>query len=280
MATTNFDKLINIKVDTKSLNELETSLKDIETEFNKLDSIRDKTKEQEKELISIANKKDEIIKQIEDRVPLLINRKYKSVVNAPIPAVHIFGGNDLPPTLERSKAHNRRWTIMKFSTYDSETTTDAERGYVHRAFNHCPEGVITFAVKGLIDLLNNRLTFHAWKESKENVEMWQRSNDPINSFIQEIKDGENPLVSWNDDAWTPRVDVWKRFKEWYKDSYNHDSKIPKTKFFSAIEKSGVNRRISRGVWQLSGFILREKQATFYREKNNENMEQSDIFGTF
>lgn len=197
--------------------------------------------------------KDSVIKQIEDRIPIPINRKFKSIIIAPIPAVHIFGGNDVPSTLERgSGAHTRRWTFLKINTFKAEND-NYSRDFASRAFDRCPAGVLNFALEGLKDLIESNGLYYSPVASKEAVTKWQTQNDAVSSFIEDIKNGEVPGMLWAEDSWANRAEVWRKFKEWYLDAYSRSALIPKGKFFSAVEKVGGKIRKLHGEVQMRGF---------------------------
>lgn len=226
--------------------------------------------------------KDAIIKQIEDRIPISINRKFKSVVSAPIPAVHIFGGNDIPVTFERgSGAHNRRWTFIKVDTFKAEND-NYSRNFAAETFDKNPAGVLNFALEGLRDLLTTKGLFYAPQSSKDAIEEWQTQNDVVSCFIKEIKDGEVQELDWNPEMWAIRPDLWRLFCKWHLEYYNRASKLPKGKFFSAlvVKHGGKTRRVD-GNFEISGFEIKNSEkikAEFEAREKAKNDEKTEIGG--
>lgn len=218
---------------------------------------------------------DAIVKQIEDRIPLSINRKFKAVINAPIPAVHIFGGNEIPPTLERgSGAHTRRWTFLKVEKFNAEND-GYSRDFANDVFDLCPQGVLNFALEGLCDLLGSDGLYFASEESKTIVKDWQSQNDVISCFIDDVKNGEVLEVAWTSGAWCRRSDLWKYFVAWHQLYYNRASRIPKGKFFSALEKFGADFRKYAGNHQISNFEVKSGEDIAQERRDQEKTKNEE-----
>lgn len=215
---------------------------------------------------------DSIVKKIEDRYLFPVNRKNKAVINAPIPALHIFGANGLPPTREwGSKAHNRRWTFIDFNLFEGSENQD--RDFAMRAFKSCPEGVLNFALEGLFDLIEQEGAYFSSNSSKKLVKDWQASNDPISSFLNEIKEtgarfstrvqNNGPrryepsevIVTWDENAILERPKLWDLFCDWHLDAYRYNPRMGKVKFFQAIRNIGIAEKKSDGYFLFAGFLI-------------------------
>jgi hypothetical protein len=225
---------------------------------------------------------DAIVKKIEDRHLFPINRKNKKIVTAPIPTVHIFGANMVPPTLEWStKAHDRRWTFIKYDSFDGSDNSD--RDYSLRAFDSCPEGVLNFALEGLEDIIKSKGKFYQSDESKQLIAEWQLSNDPVGSFFYEITKPEDNkhsgaiistvvcqnfpnrmtpqdvLVTFdrNDkDSLLERKKMWALFCDWHLEAYKRHPKIGKIKFFEALRRLKIAEKTIDGCRHFCGITLK------------------------
>lgn len=201
--------------------------------------------------------KDAIIKVVEDRIPIRIDRKFKKALLAPLPAVHIFGANDIPPTWERgSGAHTRRWTFIKFDSFDAVKQGKYNKDIVEDIIACGMKGVINFAVEGLKDLLSNDGHYFSPQSSITRVEEWQIENDPISSFMSDIKNDDCDTCYNVSGGKMNQADFWKCFIKWYYESYNKMPKIGKKKFFSVFDEKGAKRDKSNGTRWIHGIALR------------------------
>lgn len=201
---------------------------------------------------------DSIVKQIEDRVPITMNRKYKDAVALPLPAVHIFGGNSMPPTRSgRSMAHTRRWSFVKIEKFDSEGVHKDidQKDYATKAVRSCPTGVLNFALEGLEDLLKSEGRYFASKESVEMVEEWQNDNSPLYQFLNACREGECFGLVLQPDSWAKRSEIWRTFKDWHLDALNRKPALSRCSFFKFLYTKKYTTRISRGEWEFSGFAF-------------------------
>jgi hypothetical protein len=204
---------------------------------------------------------DAVIKQIEDRVPILINRKNKIAVRAPFPAVHVFGANDLPPTLERgSMAHTRRWTFIPCN-YFQRDITEHDKHRIDKIMQSGMQGIINFAVEGLKDLLESHGHFFVPESGREKLRKWQVENDPLASFLEAVREGGAdpkmgggyvPDIYLNDDGRCYTNIVWEEFRKWHVDAYNTLPKLPKMKFYTKLEALFGGKYKSMGHWVFRG----------------------------
>lgn len=200
---------------------------------------------------------DSVIKQIEDRVPIAINRKYKEVVSMPLPAVHIFGGNEMPPTKERgSMAHARRWSFIEVNSFSAEATSYS-RDFALDAFNECPAGVLNFALDGLLDLLESDGLYFSSEASRSNVKGWQERHDLVSCFLAAVEDGETGnLIRGDAGDCAPRKALRDAFKDWHRAEYGRDSKLALTRMTEQVAKKlGAKTRKLQGDYEISHFKL-------------------------
>lgn len=193
--------------------------------------------------------KDNIVKQIEDRVPVRIARKFKSDIDAPLPAVHIFGGNDLVKSSDGStSSFNRRWSLIKFnSIYNGKK----QRNVDATIFDSNPEGVLAFAILGLKDIIKNQGFFTAGKTSKADLKDWQLDSDVVGQFLEYSQDEESPLVI-HEDCQIKRSILGAKFYTWQDESMPHSKKISKHEFFNLLRNKDFSEKIVRGTTYFTG----------------------------
>jgi len=191
---------------------------------------------------------DAMVKQIEDREPALIRRKNKKDLRAAMPAVHIFGANDLPKTFDGSnKAHDRRWTIVKFNKpYTGKMYRDIDK----LVFNKSPRGVLNFALRGLQRLIESGGFFSESSSGKAEKDAWQLENDNVGLFLKDIEEGEVVNAAGNsleikEGLSIYRADLWDAFRKWLLDTNKGSSKIGRTKFYKLVESKGYPLRRSK-----------------------------------
>lgn len=176
---------------------------------------------------------DNHIKKIEDRIPMRIDRKFKNSIKAPLPAIHIFGGNDIPPTFEKgSGAHERRWTFIHIQGL--KVQGNYSKSFANDVFDACPQGILNFALDGLLEVLDANGHFYVPESGRRKMEQWQTAHDPVAQFIKEIGDGEVAEIRFQKGAKMKRSSVWPVFVSWYERSFNRKPRIGKIKFFEAL----------------------------------------------
>lgn len=212
---------------------------------------------------------DNHIKKIEDRIPIRIDRKFKGAVMAPLPAVHIFGGNDIPPTFEKgSGAHTRRWTFLEVAGFAAQG--NYSKSYANEVFDENPVGVLNFALEGLERVLANNGHYFVPATGKAKMQRWQMEHDPIAQFIHEIESGgsaggEGKLLDWYVDPESKalRSAIWAAFVAWYEEAYNRKPRVGKIKFYEALikEKTGGAKfevQLFEGVRYIKGLRVGKK----------------------
>lgn len=179
--------------------------------------------------------KDNIVKQIEDRNPMLINRKFKDPFYAHIPIVHIFAGNEIPPTLERgSGAYLRRWSFIHCNSMDR--SRNPTFNYANLAFEENPSGILNFALDGLLRLLNRNGKFTEYGEERKEIEAWQLEHDFVHQFLKDIGAGEAVGLRYNPEGKVKQSVVWDKFREWHETSYSRLPRIGRNKFYKVLSQ--------------------------------------------
>lgn len=194
---------------------------------------------------------DDIVKQIEDRIPVTIRRKNRTDIKAPLPSVHIFGGNDLLTSYEGySEAMQRRWTILKFNkVYDGPKS----RNFASRVFNSDPQGIVNFAVMGLQRLVDSQGYFTNFNSSKAELESWAEESDTISQFLDQALNGETEIgLVKHENSKIERKVLWDFFAKWQDDSGHRYNLITKSVFYKRIESKGYKVKTIAGVRYFSG----------------------------
>jgi len=212
---------------------------------------------------------DAVIKQIEDRVPIMINRKNKLAIRAPFPAVHVFGANDLPPTLERgSMAHTRRWTFITCN-YFHKDQAEYDKHRIDKILEAGMQGIINFAIGGLKDLLSTQGHFFVPESGVEKMRKWQVKNDPIQSFFEAIKTEEFTDLTMDPAGKCYTNVFWECFVAWYQDAYNAKPRIPKMAFYEKVEGNLGGKAKYQGHWIFKGVASKSTPVLTRVEKGGE-----------
>ncbi len=195
---------------------------------------------------------DDIIKQVEDRDSIRIERKFKDDVYAPLPALHIFGANDMPRTMEGySGAMNRRWSIISFNkVYKGKRN----RNIASVLFNENAQGVINFAVKGLIRLaLENQGFFSKSSKSAERVQEWTSQDDIMELFVDDGSyegfelDGNIVKFERHDEARFERNKLWNIFNNWQVEALARNDQIGRNSFYKMMKVKGFDVKKFEGM---------------------------------
>jgi phage/plasmid primase-like uncharacterized protein/phage/plasmid-associated DNA primase len=220
---------------------------------------------------------DANVKKIEDRQLIRIQRKYKEDLYSPLPAIHIFGANGLPPTQDgASGAHDRRWTFLKVEKYKAQGTY--RKDFANWVFDQCPHGILNFALEGLQDLLANKGHFLNPASGVKDLTQWQVEHDAIGMFLQEagaggvrtteevilskgVKVNSNTQVKVGLTYRIPTTLLWVCFKQFHLDTFNAPPKINKFQFYSGIEAKLGPRVTIHGAQHFQGLGVFEVETS-------------------
>jgi len=202
------------------------------------------------ELDSRTPMEESILKQIEDRAPITIDRKYQTAKVVPLPAIHIFACNTLPPNFEKSGALVRRISLVYFgkSLTEGEESLPPELRKTTKRWDdlcwaHNPQGILNFAIKGMHDLLESCHGHYSVPASGlEFIQEWQVSNDDIHAFIEDIKDGSlaDTIVESPEDK-ISRKEIFQAFCDWVKNKPEYTTGkhiMANSKFFTTLREKG------------------------------------------
>ena len=180
---------------------------------------------------------DAMMKKIEDRAPVRIDRKFKKPIDAWLPAVHIFGCNKLPPSYDgETKAFGRRATILEMKAFKVEEGK-VNREFAHEVFDASPQGVLNFALAGLDRLLESGGNFTQPGSGRDAMEVWQDEFDPVTQFLKELEAGElrgQVNLEGKEEDTIERKKLWENFVEWHQETYQKPSRISRIKFYEKV----------------------------------------------
>lgn len=131
---------------------------------------------------------DDLAKKVIDgRVS--IRRKNKTNVEARLPAVHIFGANEMPKSAEgMSGAYERRAIILRTDTVQPGKGGGGE--FSDWIWAQGSQGVLKAALRGLERLLARGGIYSTPESSREEMRSWGKDNDQVAQFIEAIELGE------------------------------------------------------------------------------------------
>lgn len=202
---------------------------------------------------------DANLKKIEDRIPVRIDRKYNTAVYAPLPATHIFGANGVPPTLDGSSgAHTRRWTFIEVAKYRA-TDGVYRKDFANWVFDLDPQGILNFAVQGLEDLISLDGHFTNPDSGKEKLADWQRGNDPVALFLDDVARNEldqNTRLYLDSGAQVRTTVLYKNYQTWSLET-GRKTPLTRNKFYDALRSKGFKFKKLDGYDHVSGIGVRE-----------------------
>ena len=186
------------------------------------------------EINTVKTIDDSVMKSVIDRAPMSVNRKNRDIVNAVLPAIHIFGGNGMPKSMEgASGAYNRRVIVIR-----TETVQDGDGGgdgFSRWAWDTGPEGVLKAALEGLERLMVRGGRFSVSEASRREVAEWQAEGDAVAQFLEAVGHGEIEIggsgrVVVHPDARVTSAALYTRFVAFQMDT-NPGGWVPSAKAF-------------------------------------------------
>lgn len=204
---------------------------------------------------------DDVVKQLVDRMPFPIRRKGIKDLLVPLPALHVFGANSMPPTLEGSTgAHERRWTFLRFNQVVARAGGDYDKEFDQACFEASPQGVLNFALAGLRDLLQARGHYTNPVSGKELIEDWQSARDPVALFVKAVADGEilegGTKLILDPEAEITRPQLWLAFELWFKSENPAGRVMGRTQFFAAMRNRKFRERKTEKARYFMGLGVR------------------------
>ncbi len=205
--------------------------------------------------------KDVNVKAITDRDAYSVNRKGLKIVQAYLPALHIFAANDVPASLDgASKAYDRRLIICKtekLNLVNGESRYDFEKGLWETE----RQGILERAVRGLRELHAQGGQFTRPDSSAKYVEDMQLRSDSVRQFIEDAKnkeaDGMGSSAVIEEGKWIKRTDLWEIFSHWQKTTSTHFSLIGKKEFYRRMESLDFRHSVYDGYpifWGIGSIV--------------------------
>lgn len=194
---------------------------------------------------------DDVVKMIEDRIPVTIRRKNKPDIQAPLPALHVFCGNDLMTSYEGySAAMKRRWSLFKFNkAYDGPKS----RNFAAQVFRNDPQGVLNFAILGLQRLVGSQGYFTEFKSSNEELKAWGEESDVVAQFLDAALHNETEIpIQFGEELRIERKLLWEMFFKWQEDSgLRYDMTLKQT-LYKRIAAKGYKLVKIKGAYYFKG----------------------------
>lgn len=209
---------------------------------------------------------DDLLKKIEDRRVVRIERKFMSDLYGPLPAMHIFAANRMPGSNGDSvDAYDRRMLVFRCDGWRAEPGKFI-RDYAPMVFNKNPAGILTRAIQGLEALCKTGGHFTEPERSKAEKAAWKEAHqNPVQAFIADIRDGVKQL---SQDSWkivdggqrrVERGKLWAAFSDWWNDYAPRQVPPSRSRFFDLCRQAGLEDRKIEGVRYFAGLSIVEAQ---------------------
>ena len=155
-----------------------------------------------------------VLKMVRDKTSVSMDRKGRDHVKATLPFFHIYCCNQMPPSLEgNSGALNNRVTMLYFKPgYLNGKSGIVE--YAQHIWMDDAGGVLEAAREGLADLIESKFKYYESSASKEAVKEWQKTNDSISLFFEDIELKEWRIESLEGKEWEKGLAIYDSFKMW------------------------------------------------------------------
>lgn len=207
---------------------------------------------------------DAIVKKIIERQPMRIRRKGIKDLVTTVPALHGFGGNGIPKTLDgASGAHTRRWVFLGFFKFVAQGQYDKE--FWDWCFEQSPMGILNFALEGLDDLCANRGHFVQPESGAKRKREWQEPSELPGLFLAAIEEGDvsdkNNRVWLNPKSQIGRKQIWECFKNWTEENYPRCPLAPASVLYSVLRQRGFEEKKIHGVRYFGGISIEEPEGS-------------------
>lgn len=198
---------------------------------------------------------DSILKKIEDRIPMRIERKGLPDIYAPIPGMHLFACNRMPRSSEGGEAYDRRMIVLKCEQVVQGTQIQDFAGHVWAAG---PQGIVARALMGLGRLCSSGGNFASPESSKAAIAEWQvDQGDLVQNFVAEVKAGnvasQNDRIMWHDAGRMKPGDVWQSFRVWVESSTLNRHGPTRYKLYARLRDMGIAQVTIKGHAHYVGF---------------------------
>lgn len=211
---------------------------------------------------------DDVLKKIEDRIPLRMERKNMSDIYALPPAMHLYGCNRMPVSGEGPDAYDRRALILPCTEYRAK---DGEfvRDYAHIVWKKNPSGIIRRAVEGLNRVVAQGGHFTEPEASKREKTLWKESyQSTAASFLSALRQEDmklapkaNLVVKHASGLYdVKRSRLWDVFKLWFENTAPKHKLPIQRDFYTQIRAAGIREKRSDGVDYFVNIALFDHQS--------------------
>lgn len=215
---------------------------------------------------------DEVLKRVVDRDMEYIQRKGKKNIYGYLPPIHIYGGNQIPNTLDTSGAHERRWTFIEFQ----HSQLGANQGrpdlnYWSFLYETSKRGFLNFALRGLKELCDQEGHFTMPASGRATMKEWELESDPVGLFISAIQEPNgyqftdgNTQVIFDDAGKVVRQNFWEAYRQWHFEEYGMPPKCGRNSFYSDLRRRGFSEVMGDGGVRYfkTSHIVAVKNASF------------------
>jgi phage/plasmid-associated DNA primase len=206
---------------------------------------------------------DSVLKKVEDRIPVRIQRKGITDLYAPLPAVHLFGANRLPMTADGVDAYKRRSIIFRCDKFHV-AKTGFVREFANVIWEQNPQGIIAAAIKGLQSLAKNGGHFTPFEASEQELSQWtEEAQNPVRQFLDEFESGQlivadkSTTVLGDDSGRIDRRALYKCYAAWEQENCPRGASIGSRSFYNMMRDAGKPEQRSNGVRYFAGFGVKE-----------------------
>jgi phage/plasmid-associated DNA primase len=185
---------------------------------------------------------DDKVKMIRDHAVLDIERKGIAHVQGKIPAAHIWAGNDVPPTHDKSGAHEKRWTfiVMNAKLRTGQENLDFAKDIISLHLR----SILNLALQGLDDLIDSRGHFIQPSSGVQVMEQFLESADDLGTeFLKAVDAGEitvdNSPVRRDDGLRIDRAKLFTACAAWIPKAHIGAVYYTRKKFYAACRAAGL-----------------------------------------
>ena len=200
---------------------------------------------------------DALLKETADRRPKQVNRKGKKVIQAFLPAVHVYCANTLPPTqVKNQNVYDRRTTIIKL---DNVVTSNIVQQYEELIVKESKAALIEFALEGLEALVQAGGVYSKPDSSKQTTKAWQeKASNTLMDFLDAVAHEETSLrIDAN--LQSNRAEVFKIYETWVTAQGFREAPIKASAFYRELMERGFGTKKVDGTRMLIGIGSESKE---------------------
>lgn len=181
----------------------------------------------------------EVLKQLIDGTPLMINRKHRSPVQAQWQGLSLACFNELPRVADKTESFTRRLVFRRFiKSYNPDHEDDVEDTRVRVTFAKDPE-IVAYATRMGVEAAHEWLHssdcdhFAVTKGDAATKIEFRRANDPVFDFVQTELGGLGEFVDSRVTGICTEA-LYKLYCEWYRRNVHAGGYSSRLKFLRSI----------------------------------------------